>query len=224
MDNSRVIYSRLLPFAAYIMMLALSDPLASVFNWMHIDHRFSYVIRITAVILLLAYFWRDYIELKLKPATTDFVYASVAGCIVFVIWIFPYPAWLGGGNAIGFNPHVEGGGMLSMIFWSSVRLMGAAIVVPVMEELFWRSFIMRWFDRHDFLSLSPERISGYAYLGSAFLFAVEHHLWLAGLFAGLVYGELYKNYKNLWVPIMAHAVTNGLLGIWVLSTSSWNYW
>jgi hypothetical protein len=102
--------------------------------------------------------------------------------------------------------------------------MGAAIVVPLMEELFWRSYVMRWFDKSDFLSVSPERVSGYAYLGSACLFALEHHLWLAGLIAGLVYGELYKTYKNLWVPIVAHAVTNALLGIWVLSTQHWSYW
>ncbi|HAF01935.1 MAG TPA: CAAX prenyl protease-related protein [Methylophilaceae bacterium] len=223
MNNSRIVYSRLLPFAAYILFLALNDPLISALEWLHLDHRLAYLLRIVVVAGLLMYFWRDYIELKIKPVTVDFVYAGVAGCIVFIIWIFPYPDWLGGSDALGFNPN-ENAEQLSALIWSSIRLMGAALVVPIMEELFWRSFIMRWFDRPDFLSLSPERISGYAYLGSACLFAAEHHLWLAGFFAGLIYGELYKNYKNLWIPIFAHAVTNSLLGIWVLSTGSWNYW
>lgn len=93
-----------------------------------------------------------------------------------------------------------------------------------MEELFWRSFVMRWVDNKNFLSIRPENTSLYAYIASSVLFALEHNLWLAGLFAGLVYGALYIKYKNLWVPIFAHAVTNGLLGIWVVQTGNWQYW
>jgi uncharacterized protein len=223
MSIPRTVLSRLLPFAAYIVLLALDDTLASALQWLHLNPKFSYVIRISAVIALLLYFWRDYIELTTKPNASDYLYASIAGAIVFIIWIFPYPAWLGGGDISTFNPYA-GESPFAAMWWASVRLMGAAMVVPLMEELFWRSYVMRWFDKTDFLTVSPERISGYAYVGSACLFALEHHLWLAGLFAGLVYGELYKTYKNLWVPIAAHAVTNALLGFWVLSTSQWSYW
>jgi CAAX prenyl protease-like protein len=94
----------------------------------------------------------------------------------------------------------------------------------MIEELFWRSYLMRWIDNKNFLSIAPESVSTFAYVGSACLFALEHHLWFAGLFAGLVYGELYKIYKNLWVPIFAHAVTNGVLGIWVVFSGNWQYW
>lgn len=223
MTNQRAIFSRLLPFAAYILLLALDGYLADLFNWLHINVKFTYLVRISVVLALLIYFWRDYIELKFKPRLSDLVYASISGCIVFIIWIFPYPSWLGGSDVEGFNPF-SGEGSISSMFWVSVRVMGAALVVPLMEELFWRSFIMRWFDQDDFLNLSPDRISGYAYFGSACLFAIEHNLWLAGLFAGMVYGELYKTYKTLWVPVFAHAVTNALLATWVIYTERWNYW
>lgn len=223
MNYQRAVFSRLLPFAAYIVLLALDGALVNLLELVNLNPKFSYVIRIGAVIALLVYFWRDYVELNVKPVISDFLYAAVAGGIVFIVWIFPYPDWLGGGDASAFNPY-QGESQLAGLWWASVRLMGAALVVPVMEELFWRSYVMRWFDKSDFLSVSPERVSGYAYLGSACLFALEHHLWLAGLIAGLVYGELYKTYKNLWVPIAAHAVTNALLGIWVLGTHHWSYW
>jgi CAAX prenyl protease-like protein len=154
----------------------------------------------------------------------DFLYAAVSGLIVFVVWIFPYPAWLVAGvDAVGVNP-MQGLSDIESMLWLSTRIMGAAMVVPIMEELFWRSYIMRRYDSQNFLSVNPETLSGFAYVGSACLFALEHNLWLAGLFAGLVYGELYKTYKNLWIPIFAHAVTNGVLGIWVVFTGNWQYW
>lgn len=223
MNIPRIVLCRLLPFAAYIILLALDSSLVTLLETLHASPKWSYVVRIGVVSVLLIYFWRDYIELKSKPVPADFLYAAIAGGIVFMIWIFPYPDWLGGGDQSLFNPYA-GESHLSAWVWASMRLTSAALIVPVMEELFWRSYVMRWFDKADFLSVSPARVSGYAYVGSACLFALEHHLWLAGLIAGLVYGELYKTYKNLWVPIAAHAVTNGLLGIWVLWSHQWSYW
>jgi len=59
---------------------------------------------------------------------------------------------------------------------------------------------------------------------SSAVFAIEHTFWLAGLLAGLIYGLLYIRAQKLWVAIVAHAVTNGVLGVWVLYTHQWNYW
>ncbi|WP_020167609.1 MULTISPECIES: CAAX prenyl protease-related protein [Methylotenera] len=223
MTFDRAVLARALPFAVYILFLALNQPLSQLCDWLNVDVKWLYILRIAVVAALLLYFWRDYAELKRKPVRSDFLYAGIAGLLVLVIWIFPYPDWLGGGDTQGFNP-LQNETELTALFWMSTRIMGAALLVPVMEELFWRSFVMRWFDKADFLKVLPEKISGYAYVGSACLFALEHHLWLAGLFAGLVYGELYKTYRNLWIPIFAHAVTNGLLGIWIVFTGNWQYW
>jgi hypothetical protein len=104
------------------------------------------------------------------------------------------------------------------------RIAGAALVVPLMEELFWRSFLQRWVQQHDFLALDPARIGLKALLIASALFAVEHLQWLAGLVAGLAYGWLYIRTRNLWAPIVAHAVTNGLLGADVVATGRWSFW
>jgi hypothetical protein len=93
-----------------------------------------------------------------------------------------------------------------------------------MEELFWRSFIMRWLDHADFQTLAPARITVKALLISSVVFAVEHTFWLAGLAAGLIFGALYIRTQNLWVSVIAHAVTNCVLGFWVLKTGHWQYW
>lgn len=216
--------ARIVPFAIYILFLALADVLVPLFTWLSIDIKWLYVIKIAAVVMALLYFSRNYIELNKRPPLIDFLYASVSGLIVFVVWIFPYPSWLvAGAGSIAINPTLDLN-HFEVILWLSIRLAGAALIVPIMEELFWRSYIMRRYDDVDFLNVNPETLSGFAYVGSACLFALEHSLWLPGLFAGMVYGELYKTYKNLWVPIFAHAVTNGLLGVWVMSTGNWQYW
>jgi CAAX prenyl protease-like protein len=142
---------------------------------------------------------------------------------VFFLWVLPYPGWatLGAGGA-GFNP-TQPDGTVNLLL-AAIRLSGAALVVPVMEELFWRSFIMRWLDRPDFMAADPMHVDRRAFFVTALLFAVEHHLWLAGLLAGIAFGWLYKVCRNLWAPVLAHGVTNAMLGIWVLSRGAWQYW
>jgi uncharacterized protein len=216
--------ARVFPFAIYILFLALGDYVAPLLDSFSISIKWLYAAKIVAVIAALLYFLNHYSELAKRPPKVDFLYASVSGLIVFIVWIFPYPAWLmAQACVVGINP-VLGLSNLEAIIWLSTRIMGATLIVPIMEELFWRSYIMRRYDRIDFLSVNPETISWVAYIGSACLFALEHSLWLPGLFAGMVYGELYKTYKNLWIPIFAHAVTNGLLGVWVVLTGNWQYW
>jgi CAAX prenyl protease-like protein len=125
------------------------------------------------------------------------------------------------GSPSGFDPRVDG-----RIDWLlvAIRIAGAALVVPVMEELFWRSFLMRWVDAPDFESVAPSQLSIKSFAITVVLFGVEHNLWLAGIVAGAAYSLLYMRHRNLWSPILAHAVTNGLLGVWVVRTGSWSYW
>ena len=213
--------SRVAPFLVYILFLILADLFSGQLG---IQTKWFYVVKITAVITTLAYFAKNLTELYKLPPMRDFLYASVSGLIVFLVWIFPYPSWLVAGvDAVATNP-IAGLNNLEAIIWLSTRILGAALLVPIIEELFWRSYVMRRYDKDNFLSVDPATISSFAYVGSACLFAIEHKLWLAGLFAGLVYGELYKTYKNLWVPIFAHSVTNAVLGVYVISTGQWQYW
>jgi len=63
-----------------------------------------------------------------------------------------------------------------------------------------------------------------AMLMSSCVFAMAHTLWLAAIVAGLLYAWLYKRTGKLWAPIVAHAVTNGLLGFWVVMMGQWQFW
>jgi len=93
-----------------------------------------------------------------------------------------------------------------------------------MEELFWRSFALRFFIKSDFNSVPLGQFSWFSFIFISILFGIEHQRWLVGIFAGMVYsGVLYRS-KNLFDPILSHTITNFLLGMYVLSTHQWSFW
>ena len=217
--------ARVLPFAAYMSFLAL----ASLQEWLKfsdMEMRWLYPLKIGVVVALLWVFRRDYQELRgsearMRPA--HWLLALVVGLLVFVAWINLHAGWMvvgGKGKAIDWR------GAGTALDWGliGVRWFGAALVVPLMEELFWRSFIMRWIANQQFLTVDPAKVGWMAFVVTAALFATEHTLLLAGFVAGVAYNALYCKSKSLWSPILAHAVTNGVLGGWVLVTGNWSYW
>jgi CAAX prenyl protease-like protein len=189
------------------------------------DGRWLVALRGVPVAALLLYFRRDYVELCAvrAPRTqpSDWILAIVLGFAVFLAWIhldFPIVAFRG---RAGFDPS-RGNGLdwpLLILRWSSL-----ALVVPVMEELFWRSFLMRWIASREFLLMDPKKVGAGAFVISSALFASEHSMWLAGLLAGLAYGWLYVRTANLWIPVLSHTITNGTLGLWILATGQWRFW
>lgn len=215
--------ARILPFAVYILVLVagpiLRDALPA--GW---DGRWLYAVQIAAVLLALVFFAHTYEELRpLALRWRDALESVVAGVAVFVLWInFDFSWAMLGEPGAGFDPRAASGGIDCALV--AVRIFGAAAVVPIMEELFWRSFILRWIDNPKFLRQSPVAVSARALVISAVVFGIEHNLWLAGILAGLAYGGLYIRSGTLWSPILAHAATNLLLGLWVVATASWGFW
>ena len=216
------IFVRSLPFGLYIALLALEGLLP---GWVPaFDVRWLYPVKAGLVALALAVLWRHYAELRSFGLPFKHLLLALAvGVCVLVLWVNLDAAWmLVGEMGKGYNPTDASGN----IDWLLVafRIAGAALVVPVMEELFWRSFLQRWVQQSDFLALDPTRIGFKALLIASALFAVEHVQWLAGLVAGLGYGWLYIRTRNLWAPVIAHGVTNGALGAYVVTTGHWSFW
>ena len=104
------------------------------------------------------------------------------------------------------------------------RLLGAVIVVPIFEELFWRSFALRWLIDENFNSVPIGTFTWFSATAVILAFGFEHHRWLAGILAGVLYHALLYYKKDLSACVIAHAVTNLLLGIYVLSTQQWSFW
>lgn len=214
------------PMAIYMaFLLAQSD---ANLVWM-------YPLKTLVVAGALWWFRREYIELR--PAMTWL--AVAVGLIAIAIWIFGdpyYPKfnelllsfehWL----SRVFNspppketltPHFDPSGRYGFI---AFRVVGAVLVVPVMEELFWRAFLIRWLVKEDFKSVPVGTFTWPSFLITVALFGAEHNQWLAGLVCGALYNWLYYRTRSVWACVVAHAVSNAALAAWVLMHGDWKFW
>ena len=109
-------------------------------------------------------------------------------------------------------------------FFMATHILGMTFVVPPLEEVFYRSFLYRYIAKPDFLSVPLNRCLPLPLLVTATVFGFEHHQWLAGILCGLAYQWLVLRQNRLGDAMTAHAITNGLLGGWVVWKGAWNFW
>ncbi len=215
-------FVRCLPFVVFVVALAARGAADG-----HTDTRWLYPLQAGASALALAFLWRHYSELRAdrraaaRPA--HWLLSIGVGLAVFVLWIALTEPWMRVGEPVAAFVPVQADGSLQ---WGLIALrgMGAVLVVPLIEELFWRSFLMRWIDNRDFLAHAPQHTSLYALLASSAVFALGHDLWLAGLLAGLAFGALYRHTGRIWHAVAAHAVANLALAVWVVHQRAWGFW
>ena len=222
MNLSPAALARSIPFAAFMVLLALRGYLP---DSAQLDSRWLCGLSVLVVGGLLAWYWRGYGELARQnlPNASETLLSIAVGLIVFGLWINLDAPWMQLSEpSAGFLPlDLQGQPIWPLI---AVRWIGAALIVPVMEELFWRAFLMRWIESPSFETVDPRRIGLKAIALSTFVFMLAHTLWLAAILAGLAYAWLYRRTGKLWCAVIAHAVTNGVLGIWVVKTGQWQFW
>ena len=214
--------ARAAPFALFIALLALEALVGDRLG----DARWLTVLRPVLVAGLLAFLWRHYTELHgpARIAPRHLALAIGVGIAVFATWVAFDRGWAAiESTKTGFVP-LRPDGRLDLTL-TALRLAGLGLVVPLMEELFWRSFLLRWMESpRDFVTLDPRRVGMTPFVLASVLFASEHALWFAGLVAGVSYTLVYLRSRNLWAAILSHAVTNITLGAWILGTHDWRLW
>jgi CAAX prenyl protease-like protein len=160
--------------------------------------------------------------------------AALVGIAVFVVWIklggLMRAAGLGGfgewhNTGRSWNPraHYGAGSGLAILFLT-VRLAGSTLLVPCLEEVFYRSFLYRWIRNPDFQSVPIGQFCWVPFLATSLLFGFEHQEWLAGTLCGFAYQGLVCWKNRIGDAITAHAITNGLLGCWVITKGEWHFW
>ena len=113
-----------------------------------------------------------------------------------------------------------------MLAWLFIltRIVGSTVVVPPMEEAFYRSFLYRYIARTDFMSVPLNKYFSVPFVATAAVFGFAHNEWLAGLFCGAAYQWLVLRRGKLGEAMTAHAITNFLLGVWVVWRGDWKFW
>ena len=223
-------YARIVPFALYMVFIGLDEALRYLASAGYIaltadSFLLLYPLKIAAVITALWYFRKDYSELRWNDLSQwkFTLFSTITGIVVFVLWIhmtWPFAVF---GTLNGYDPTSLQGGTARIAVIAS-RLVGAAMVVPIMEEFFWRSFIVRYIMKPEFEQVQVGTFTIASFTISAVLFGFEHNLWLAGIMAGAGYNFVLYQTKSIAQCILAHAVTNGALGVYILLTQSWYFW
>ncbi|HUA63157.1 MAG TPA: CAAX prenyl protease-related protein [Verrucomicrobiae bacterium] len=218
-DSQRATLGYIGPFAVFIGFMALEK---SVFHSQHL-----YPVRCLVTIAAIALFSRPY--LSFRPTHP---WSSIAiGIAVFAVWIAPDALfgyrhfWLFENSLTGSSASTIGPGDQSDIFFLACRTFGSALLVPILEELFWRGWMMRWLVKPEFLKVPLGTYAPLAFWVTAILFASEHGpYWEVGLAAGIIYNWWMVRTRSLADCMLAHAVTNGALAAYVMATGAWRYW
>jgi len=128
----------------------------------------------------------------------------------------PAPVW---------NPEAAfGHGSALAWLFIVTRILGSALVVPPLEEVFYRSFVYRYIARVDFLSVPLNQFLPGPFLATVLVFGFSHNEWLAGILCAAAYQGLVLRKNRLGDAMTAHAITNFLLGVWVVWQGAWNFW
>ncbi|MDB5330941.1 MAG: prenyl protease-related protein [Phycisphaerales bacterium] len=187
----------------------------------------SYVAKTLIVAVMLIVLWPHYTKI-----TWDYWWLGILFGIVGVV------QWVGMEKGLlHLWPHyprlsVEANNPFAQIHsdglrWTfiGIRWAGAFLLVPVMEELFWRDFLWRTIQApNDFKLAAVGERDWTACLIVAVIFSAVHIQWMTAIVWGLMVGGLLMLTRSLGACILMHAVTNLLLGWYVLKTGDWYFW
>jgi CAAX prenyl protease-like protein len=215
------------PFFAFLVLLALSRVV--LLPALAIQSGFvAIMVVVIAIVALPAPGSRPAFDLRV----CHWVSSPLIGVAVFAIWIAPdrlFPGYhhfwmfenpLMGKLQTGLSAEARA---QTAVLW--LRAIRAVAIVPLVEELFWRGFLMRWVISARFETIPLGTWSAPAFWIVALLFASEHGpYWDVGLAAGLIYNGWMVRTRSLGDLVAAHAVTNACLSAYLLWTGKWEYW
>lgn len=209
------------PFLGFIAFLAIRPILP-------FGPEVEYPLRVLVVSALLLLVSRPVLDLK----PTHGLASILVGLGIFALWITPdllFPEyrshWLFSNGVTGKPESSIPPELRSNLAFLFFRVAGTAVLVPIVEELFWRGFLLRWLTRGDFRAVPLGDWVPSAFWITALLFASEHGPWWdVGLLTGIGFNYWLRRTRSLADCILAHAVANAALAAYVLGRGRWEYW
>jgi uncharacterized protein len=215
-------WSYILPMAAFVGLTMLGVTWPTIFPTTYI---YLFKTIVTAVLLVICW-----------PAFTTIDWAAWKwGLLIGIVGVFQ---WVGMEKLLLFawpnyprmhvdifDPYGEiPNPMLRGVFFT-IRWLGPTLVVPFMEELFWRDYLWRnIIAPNDFKLASIGEWDARAFWIVPIFFASVHIQWITAVVWALMIGLLLLKTKSLGACIIAHGITNFLLGAYVLWTHDWYFW
>jgi CAAX prenyl protease-like protein len=187
----------------------------------------AYVARAVIVAVLLILFWRHYTKVRWNHWWLG-VIVGVVGIFQWIgmqLWLQNHFEFFAPAKDV-FDPTKAFGSPATMWAFIAVRVAGAVLVVSVMEELFWRDFLWRSIIApNDFKLAAVGEWDWKAFAAVSLAFATVHgNWWLTAIVWAVMVAALLVYTKSLGACIIAHAVTNLLLAVYVLKYHDWAFW
>lgn len=210
------------PFILFMVLLVVMPSLP-------IAQPYESLLRVAALVGALWYFSRDIIS---SMRVEHLLASSALGVLVFVLWIAPdllfadwRAHWLFQNAVTGTIKTTIPPDELADPLVMALRFARAALIVPVLEELFWRGWLPRWLVNPDWQKVQLGTYNTLAFVGTAVLFASEHGpYWEVGLACGLIYNWWMWRTKSLGDLVLVHAITNACLSAYVIASGRYEYW
>ena len=208
---------------AYILPMGVFLVFIQIASWWPSLFPILYVVKTVVVAVLLVMLWPYYTKIRWNYWWLGILF----GVIGIVQWIgiekllpnYPKP------HPEAFDPFLEIHSSAARIAFIAMRWAGASLVVPVMEELFWRDFAWRTIIApNDFKLAAVGEFDLKAWIVVSLIFSAVHVQWITAIVWGLMIGGLLIWTQSLGACIIMHGVTNFLLGLYVLHTKDWSFW
>jgi hypothetical protein len=190
---------------APFVVLLLSSLLAGL---LFVQPEAGYPARFLLMTGALLLFWNRY-RAEIGPVDAIPV---LGGALVALVWL--------GVNAGGppltpadiLGPQSQG----AVILWSLSRVLGTVLIVPFIEEMFFRGYLLR---RLDFGGALGKIM---ALSASSALFGALHSNFLLAAASGLLFGVVALRRNRIFDAVVAHAAANGAIAAWAISTGDWS--
>jgi len=208
----------LIPFLAIMGASFIAKSASGYFEWL-------YPLRFAAAVVALWVFRREYRKLNWRFGWA----APLTGLGIFLLWITP-EYWA---HYAAASPPLAGqlGTALAALSplarwsWIVVRVAAAVVTVPIAEELAFRGYLARRVVAREFDEIPFTRLTLISIAVSSIVFGLMHgQHWLLGIAAGLAYALLLRSKGRMGDAVVAHAVSNLLLAVWVLARGDWGLW
>ncbi len=214
------------PFALYLIF--------SQFSGQFPDHfPLFYTVSVVVVGVTTVFLLRGLDILRMHRNVVPGIIFGIAGVVLWIfisrlqleqsiMWILP--EWLQPSEREAFDPFLSIDNTANQWAFITIRLMGLALLVPVVEEIFWRGFLLRWVISPDWQDQKLGVFTLKSFLWVTFLFTLAHPEWIAAAVYFSLISVLFYWKRDLWNCIVAHSTSNLLLGIYVISTRTWELW
>ncbi len=214
------------PFAIFLALLGLvplvSDPAGPFWR----THPEFWVFPLQTIVCgALLFWWRG--AYKFRPfGPSAILIGTLAGVLAFAVWISPSWVFGAGARIDGFNPTLVADAPALHALTVALRLARLVLVVPFLEEVFWRGFALRYIVREDFANAPVGAFTwlSFGVVSVAFMFEHTRPDWPAALFTGALFNLVVYRTRSLGACVLAHAIANLLLGLYVIRTGQWGFW